>query len=106
MCHRIREAISDPKPPPLGGEGKVVEADEAYHGKRETQIPRSRNAGKVFIKRGKVVMRSSPWLIVAARLARSTCRIARRHRRGSERQTTTPCQNPPEGLTPRLRPQD
>jgi transposase-like protein len=52
MCHRIREAMCDPKPPPLGGEGKVIEADEAYHGKRETQVPRSRNATKVFTKRG------------------------------------------------------
>jgi hypothetical protein len=35
MCHRIREVMSDPKPPPLGGElggeGKVIEADEAYY---------------------------------------------------------------------------
>jgi hypothetical protein len=34
--------MSDPKPPPLGGElggeGKVIEADEAYHGERETQV--------------------------------------------------------------------
>lgn len=36
MAHRIREAMTDVNPPPLGGEGKIVEADEAYHGKRET----------------------------------------------------------------------
>ena len=36
MAHRIREAMGEANPPPLGGEGKVVEADEAYHGKRET----------------------------------------------------------------------
>jgi len=41
MCHRIREAMRDPHPVPLGGTGKIVEADEAYHGKRET--PRIRN---------------------------------------------------------------
>jgi len=36
MAHRIREAMRDENPTPLGGEGKVIEADEAYHGKRET----------------------------------------------------------------------
>jgi transposase-like protein len=36
MAHRLREAMRDPDPSPLGGEGKVIEADEAYHGKRET----------------------------------------------------------------------
>src|SRR5437588_861747 len=29
MAHRIREAMTEPNPAPLGGEGKVVEADEA-----------------------------------------------------------------------------
>ena len=36
MAHRIREAMRETNPTTLGGEGKVVEADEAYHGKRET----------------------------------------------------------------------
>jgi transposase-like protein len=36
MFHRIREAMSDPTAPKIGGEGKIVEADEAYHGKRKT----------------------------------------------------------------------
>lgn len=35
MCHRIREAMTDPNAGPLGGEGKIVEADETYHGKAE-----------------------------------------------------------------------
>jgi transposase-like protein len=52
MEHRLREAMTTPNAPPLGGEGKIVEADEAYHGKRETQVPRSRNATKKFTKRG------------------------------------------------------
>lgn len=42
MCHRIREAMREPSPAPLGGEGKVVEADEMYHGKRETPAQLSR----------------------------------------------------------------
>ena len=41
MCHRIREAMKDMNPAPMGGEGKIIEADETYHGKRET--PRKRN---------------------------------------------------------------
>jgi transposase-like protein len=32
MCHRIREAMRDGGLSPLGGEGKVVEADETYYG--------------------------------------------------------------------------
>ena len=32
MAHRIREAMTDDNPAPLGGEGKIVEADETYHG--------------------------------------------------------------------------
>lgn len=32
MAHRIREAMTDPKRGPLGGEGKTVEADETYYG--------------------------------------------------------------------------
>ncbi|MEM9570290.1 MAG: IS1595 family transposase [Pseudomonadota bacterium] len=34
MFHRIREAMGEDGEP-LGGEGKVVEADEMYHGKRD-----------------------------------------------------------------------
>ena len=29
MAHRIREAMSEKNPAPLGGAGKIVEADEA-----------------------------------------------------------------------------
>ncbi|HJS85197.1 MAG TPA: IS1595 family transposase [Acetobacteraceae bacterium] len=53
MAHRIREAMTNKNPPPLGGEGKVVEADETYHGTRETPVERSRNARKVYLKGGK-----------------------------------------------------
>lgn len=35
MAHRIREAMAMPAPPPLGGFGKTVEADETYVGGRE-----------------------------------------------------------------------
>jgi transposase-like protein len=33
MMHRLREAMRDDKLGPLGGEGKIVEADETYFGK-------------------------------------------------------------------------
>ena len=39
MTHRIREAMTDPGMAPLGGSGKVVEADETYHGRRENPKP-------------------------------------------------------------------
>ncbi len=42
MAHRLREAMTDTNLPPIGGEGKVVEADEMYHGKAETKAPLSR----------------------------------------------------------------
>lgn len=35
MAHRLREAMKDENPGPLGGEGKAVEADETYIGKRK-----------------------------------------------------------------------
>ena len=36
MEHRIREAMGDPDPEPLGGKGKTVEVDETYIGKPDT----------------------------------------------------------------------
>ena len=36
MCHRIREAMVDDNPPPLGGENKEIEADETYYGNKES----------------------------------------------------------------------
>ena len=32
MSHRVREAMADYDPEPLGGKDKVVEADETFHG--------------------------------------------------------------------------
>jgi len=53
MSHRIREAMTDPNPAPLGGEGKIVEADEAYHGKKETPTPSVHRRGRPYLKKGK-----------------------------------------------------
>jgi transposase-like protein len=35
MMHRLREAMTPAKPSPMGGEGKVIEADKTYMGKRD-----------------------------------------------------------------------
>jgi len=35
MCHRIREAMAEKNPAPMGGEGKTVEADESVVGGKE-----------------------------------------------------------------------
>jgi transposase-like protein len=54
MAHRIREAMKDdPKAGPLGGSGKVIEADELYIGKRENPLPLSRGRKPTYTKRGK-----------------------------------------------------
>jgi transposase-like protein len=42
MAHRIREAMKDARPEPMGGPGKVIEADETYYGKLETPRPRNK----------------------------------------------------------------
>lgn len=52
MAHRIREAMIDDNPAPMGGGGKSVEADETYFGKVEN--PRSTTvSGRPFTKGGK-----------------------------------------------------
>jgi transposase-like protein len=51
MEHRIRAAMTEEKPAPLGGEGKIVEADEAYHGKRETPVPSTTGSAQLPTKR-------------------------------------------------------
>lgn len=53
MAHRIREAMKDAAPGPLGGSGKIVEADETYFGKRETRRPSAQRKGRSFTKGGK-----------------------------------------------------
>lgn len=55
MAHRIREAMKEDvaSSGPLGGEGKTVEADETYIGKRETPRVSPRRKGRPFTKKGK-----------------------------------------------------
>ncbi len=35
MCHRIRESMRDAAPTPMGGEGEIIESDEAYWGPKD-----------------------------------------------------------------------
>src|SRR5690606_3455702 len=51
MAHRIREAMKEDTATsgPLGGEGKIVEADETYFGKTDIQ-PKVRADGKTPFK--------------------------------------------------------
>jgi hypothetical protein len=53
MAHRIRAAMAPSAVEAIGGAGKVIEADECYHGKRETPVKRSRNAVRKPTRRGK-----------------------------------------------------
>ena len=55
LCHRIREAMRDNGLlGPLGGSGKIVEADETYFGKaEETRVSKQRR-GRPYTKRGKL----------------------------------------------------
>jgi transposase-like protein len=56
MCHRIREAMRDDDPAksgPLGGVGKIVEADETYFGKPETSHISKQRRGRPYLKGNK-----------------------------------------------------
>ncbi|MEC5324955.1 IS1595 family transposase [Aurantimonas sp. A3-2-R12] len=54
MAHRIREAMKgDTASGPLGGEGKTIEADETYIGKRETPRKLARGRIPTYTKSGK-----------------------------------------------------
>lgn len=55
MAHRIREAMKEDvtSSGPLGGEGKTVEADETYIGKRDTPYVSPQRKGRPFTKKGK-----------------------------------------------------
>lgn len=53
MFHRIREAMADETGGPLGGEGKVIEADETYIGKRDTPYVSPHRKGRPYTKSGK-----------------------------------------------------
>lgn len=53
MMHRLREAMRTGGLEPLGGEGKIVEADETYFGKVENPQPSAKRKGRPYTKGGK-----------------------------------------------------
>lgn len=53
MCHRIRESMREEGLEPMGGGGKIVEADETYFGKAEAMRPSKQRKGRPYIHRGK-----------------------------------------------------
>ena len=54
LCHRIRESMRTGGLTPMGGEGKIVEADETYFGEVEKPIPtiKRKTPKRGFTKRG------------------------------------------------------
>jgi transposase-like protein len=50
LAHRIREAMMDTSRSPLGGEGKVIEADETYFGGKQRVV--SKKTGRIFGRQG------------------------------------------------------
>ncbi|MCK2057120.1 IS1595 family transposase [Methylobacterium sp. 37f] len=54
LAHRIREAMRPgPGAGPIGGEGKIVEADETYFGKTEEARPSPKRKGLPYTKGGR-----------------------------------------------------
>jgi transposase-like protein len=53
MTHRLREAMRTGGLEPMGGEGKVVEADETYFGKVDNPQPSKQRKGRPFTKGGR-----------------------------------------------------
>lgn len=56
MAHRIREAMGETNPPPMGGKGKTVQADETYYGNSK----RSKSYRKGHSHKNKVVALVEP----------------------------------------------
>ena len=53
LCHRIREAMRTGGLEPLGGEGKIVEADETYYGPTEKPYASPQRKGRPFTGGGR-----------------------------------------------------
>jgi transposase-like protein len=54
MMHRLREAMRTGGLEPLGGKGKIVEADETYFGRAEELHVSPQRKGRAYTKRGKI----------------------------------------------------
>jgi transposase-like protein len=65
MAHRIREAMKEDiaSSGPIGGEGKTVEADETYFGRREDGYVSPQRKGRPYLKRKKPLKRTVVGLV-------------------------------------------
>jgi hypothetical protein len=54
MMHRLREAMRSGGLEPLGGRGKVVEADETYFGRADEMRVSPQRRGRAYTKRGRI----------------------------------------------------
>ncbi len=70
MAHRIREAMMDDNPAPIGGSGKAVQADETYYGNVENPRTTKRD-GTPFLKSGKVANKRAIVSLVSEGKART-----------------------------------
>ena len=52
LSHRIREAMREGNLGPIGGNGKIVEVDETYFGRKSGPAPTMTTSGKPFTKKG------------------------------------------------------
>lgn len=52
LCHRLREAMRTGGLEPLGGAGRVVEADETYFGRHDQPVPLTKPRYSPYTKRG------------------------------------------------------
>lgn len=75
MAHRIREAMIDVNPDPMGGKGKHVQADETYIGKKANP-PTQKTDGTPFLKSGKAAAKMAVVSLVSEGKAR-TFHVAR-----------------------------
>ncbi len=67
LAHRIREAMRNGGLlPPMGGKGKIVEADETYFGKADEMPVGKSRRGRPFLKRGRF-MNNRPILALVER---------------------------------------
>jgi transposase-like protein len=60
MMHRIREAMKDTHPGPMGGYGETIEADETYVGGKLSNRKSTRNQGKRDGRRGPKLDQKQP----------------------------------------------